>query len=585
MGGMMNDIKVVYKLIILNVVALIGMIIVGIVGYVGIQSSKEQMDVMYNRNLMSIFYIGRSRYSTRYAQVQAALAPLTADESLVSSRKAKFEGAAKDMDENIANFSKIIADDPELMATLNEIKGEWEKFRQAGTNLMNMRPPEAAKTDRIVMADHRNAAMAYYEKECMPYAMSLGDSLAKLQQLASEDAQEMLKKGEEDANAATRNMIITCIVIALILLATSTLIIKAVTNPLEHLIRVFDKLANGDFREGREPVEHRGDEFGEMNEKLVIVRKVINELIKKASQSSEQLAASSQELTASAHQSAQASEQVANSVTSSAGAVVEQQQLVGDAMDSINHALVSIDTMNKTVNTVSEHAELSSSQAEAGSSAVESAINQILGVEKIVNESAATVDKLGQRSKEIGQIVEAISGIAEQTNLLALNAAIEAARAGEHGRGFAVVADEVRKLAEESQGAAQKIANLIGAIQNDTDAAVKSMHDGSVAVREGSKSVEQLRVNFDEIKEASIHSSKDAANMVREIQAVLEDTQKIKGRSEKISEKGAQVAGEMESVSAASQEQSASAEEIASASDALAQLAQDLQGELQKFKF
>ena len=585
MGSLMNNLKVVNKLLVLNVVALIGMVIVGMVGYFSIQASKEQTDVMYNRNLMSIFYIGKSRYSTRYAQVQAALGPLTADENLIRSRREKFDAAVKDMDDNIANFGKIIADDPELTATLNEIKGEWEKFKQAGTHLMDMKPPEAAKTDRLVMADHRNAAMAYYEKECMPYAMSLGSSLDKLQVLATEDAQEMLKKAEEEANAATRNMIIVCVIISIILILTSMIVIKGVTEPLGHLIRVFDKLANGDFRQGREPVEARADEFGEMNDKLAVVRRVINDLIKKASQSSEQLAASSEELTASANQSAQASEQVANSVTNSAGAVVEQQQLVADAMSAIDHALTSIDIMNKTVNTVSEHAELSSSQAEAGSEAVESAIQQILGVEKIVNESAGTVDKLGQRSNEIGKIVETISGIAEQTNLLALNAAIEAARAGSQGRGFAVVADEVRKLAEESKGAAERISTLIDAIQSDTNDAVKSMHDGSIAVREGSKSVEKLRTNFDEIREASVHSSKDAANMVREIQAVLDDTQKIKSRSEKISEKSGQVSTEMESVSAAAQEQSASSEEIASASDALAHLAQDLQGQLQHFRF
>ncbi|MBR1728126.1 MAG: methyl-accepting chemotaxis protein [Selenomonadaceae bacterium] len=581
----MNDVKVMYKLVILNIVALVGMVIIGIVGYNGIQSSKEQMEIMYNKNLMSIYYIGKSRYATRYAQVQAALAPLTTDENLISSRKAKFDNAVKEMDENIVNYNKIIEGDAEQQAILNEIKSEWEKFKQGGGKLISMRPPAAALTDRIALADHRNAAMAYYETDCMPYAMSLGDSLVKLQQVATEDAQEMLKKGEEDSSSSTRTMMIACVAVGLILIITSLMIIKAITNPLEHLIRVFDKLSNGDFRQGKEIIESRRDEFGEMNEKLAVVRKVINELIKKTSNSSEQLAASSEELSASARQSAQASEQVANSVTNSAGAVVEQQQLVAEAMEAIDHALTAIDVMNKTANTVAEHAEQSNTQAETGSEAVESAVNQILSVEKIVNESAGTVDKLGQRSKEIGQIVEAISSIAEQTNLLALNAAIEAARAGEHGRGFAVVADEVRKLAEESQGAAQKIANLIGAIQNDTDDAVKSMHDGSVAVREGTKSVEQLRTTFDEIRAASDNVSRDANNMVKELKAVLEDTQKIKSRSEKISEKGGQVSSEMESVSAASQQQSASAEEIASASDALANLAQDLQGSLQQFKF
>ena len=93
-------------------------------------------------------------------------------------------------------------------------------------------------------------------------------------------------------------------------------------------------------------------------------------------------------------------------------------------------------------------------------------------IEKTVANSVAVVTKLGERSKEIGQIVENISGIAGQTNLLALNAAIEAARAGEQGRSFAVVAEEVRKLAEQSQEAAKQIANLIGEIQGDTDKAL-----------------------------------------------------------------------------------------------------------------
>ena len=113
MGGLMNNLKVMHKLLLLNIVALVGMIIIGFVGYSSIQSSKEQMELMYNKNLMSIFYIGRSRYSTRYAQVQAIGAPLTADENLAQTRKTKFESAVKDMDENITNYSRIIEGDAE----------------------------------------------------------------------------------------------------------------------------------------------------------------------------------------------------------------------------------------------------------------------------------------------------------------------------------------------------------------------------------------------------------------------------------------------------------------------------------------
>ena len=254
-------------------------------------------------------------------------------------------------------------------------------------------------------------------------------------------------------------------------------------------------------------------------------------------------------------------------------------------MDAINNALNSIDHLTKTADKVSAHVADANNEATAGTEAVETAVNQIISVEKIVNDSALTVDKLGKRSQEIGQIVEAISGIAEQTNLLALNAAIEAARAGEHGRGFAVVSEEVRKLAEESQEAAQKIGTLIGDIQSDTTDAVDSMQKGNAAVRDGTRSVERLRSTFDSISTASQNVEKEAKNMVNELKEVEKLTYVIRDRSEKILDKGIGVSKEMESVSAAAQQQSASAEEISSAADELARLAQDLQNSLQKFQY
>ncbi len=581
----MDNFSVTMKLVILNIVAAIGIIVMGFVGYNAIDTAKARLETMYKTNLNSIYHVARCRYSVRYAQVQMSVFPLSTDVSLQQSRTQKYNQAVKDFEENLAEYEKIIGNDQELIADLAPAKTEWEAFKKAGDELMSMAPPPEALTDRNVLADHRNRAMSYYEHNCIPHAVAIGDISGDMLNKVRDKADKMMKDSEAAVSAMTfRTFAITAAMIIL-LLFLSSIVMKSVTKPLDNMVKLFGLLKNGDFRQSDLIDPNRGDEFGTMSQAVRDMRQTISNLIQKTSHSSEQLAASSQELTASAHQSAQASEQVAQSVTNSASAVVEQQQNVGEAMESIDAAMVSINNLNKTANTVSSHASKANNQATTGSGSVDTAVNQIISVEKIVNDSAATVDKLGKRSQEIGQIVEAISGIAEQTNLLALNAAIEAARAGEHGRGFAVVSEEVRKLAEESQEAAQKIATLIGDIQAETTNAVESMQKGTDAVRAGSASVQKLRETFDDIREATDNVANEARNMVNELDAVSKATEKIRSNSEAINEKSAHVSREMESVSAASEQQSASAEEIASASDELSKLAQDLQNSLQVFKY
>ena len=579
----MDNLKVAYKLLILNAIALIGMCVIGAAGFFALQSAEEALDRMYEVNLKNIDLAGQARHAMRMSQLQAILAPMTADQATFQARLDRYNSHVAEMDQNIVDYIAINKDSPELIQQLNKIQGQWNSFKNDTNKIVNMRPPIGA--DTTAMAAHRNQVLDFYEANIKDAGLSVGNELNELQQLSRDISEREVKAMSDDISGTTRNVIIILAICALVLVLTSIAITKAVTGPLNYMIHVCDKLNQGDFRDKGNNTGDRGDEFGIMMNAVLNMRTTINQLMRKTSSNAEQLAASSEELTASAHQSAQASEQVAQSVTNSASAVAEQQQNVADAMDAIQHAMGSIHALNDASNVVGEKVDEAAKQAAAGSDAIEDAVGKILSVEKIVNQAAGTVDKLGQRSKEIGQIVEAISGIAEQTNLLALNAAIEAARAGEHGRGFAVVSEEVRKLAEESQGAAQKIATLIGAIQKDTDDAVASMHQGSIAVKEGTKSVEDLRTAFEHIGNSSAEVTDRTRSMAGDIKSVSDDTDLIRTRSEKISENSGKVASEMESVSAASQQQSASAEEIASASSALANLAQDLQTSLQHFKF
>ena len=579
----MNNMRVAYKFIFLNAIAIIGMIVIGLVGYFAIMKTQEDLNTISQTYLKGIFEIGRCRHAVRYAQVQTCLGPLTTDPSLFQDRLNKYNDAVKELDESLALYEAIIKDDPQARTQVDAAKRSWAKFKDGGDKIMAMRAPTDG--DIVVLGKHNIDAMDFYQKEVMPFAVETGDAILIIQQKAYSDSDETIRLSNEGIEAATRNLFLTLGGTFVLLLFFSFTITTAVTSPLSNMVQALHLLKSGDFRLTNLLDVNREDEFGAMAVAVREMRQTVSKVIQKTNDAANQFAASSQELNASASQSSQASEQVAQSVTSSAGAVVEKQGLINDAMEAINVSVTSIETLTKTSDLVASNVAKAMIEANAGIEAVEESVNQIISVEKIVNDSALTVDKLGERSKEIGQIVESISGIADQTNLLALNAAIEAARAGEHGRGFAVVSEEVRKLAEESQLSSQKIATLIGEIQAETTSAVESMQKGNAAVRRGTQSVEKLRETFDSIRDASVKVETEAKNMVRELKAVESATFKIRDCNDKTLEKGLGISKEMESVSAAAQQQSASSEEISSAANELANLAQELQNTLSMFQY
>jgi methyl-accepting chemotaxis protein len=206
------------------------------------------------------------------------------------------------------------------------------------------------------------------------------------------------------------------------------------------------------------------------------------------------------------------------------------------------------------------------------------------GIQQTVADSAAAVDKLGERSKEIGQIVDTIAGISSQTNLLALNAAIEAARAGEAGRGFAVVADEVRKLAEESQYAAKQIAGLIQKTQADTSQAVTAMYKGIERVRDGAVVTTGAGETFGEIANTVNELLQQVNSVALMIQELAQDSKAIVASAGTIVGISKKTMVELEVVAGVSTEQSASAQEITAAVQGMEKLAEGLNGLVAKFR-
>jgi methyl-accepting chemotaxis protein len=197
---------------------------------------------------------------------------------------------------------------------------------------------------------------------------------------------------------------------------------------------------------------------------------------------------------------------------------------------------------------------------------------------------SAAIRELGEKSEEIGGIVETITGIAGQTNLLALNAAIEAARAGEQGRGFAVVADEVRKLAEESQHAAATIGGLVAEIQSETTKVVGIVDDGSRRTDEGSNTVDTARTAFVQIGEAVEGMHQRVDEIADAIKQIAESSARMSEEVGEVASVAEQSSASAEQVAASTQQTGASTQQIAASAQELAATAETLEKLVAEFK-
>ncbi len=273
---------------------------------------------------------------------------------------------------------------------------------------------------------------------------------------------------------------------------------------------------------------------------------------------------------ASANEVAGAATEIAASSEEMAAGMKEQTSQVVQISAAVEEMSASIVEVARKSADAAGSAEQSGKSAEQGGTVVIQTIEGMKNINEAVRASAASVQELGSRGQEIGRIIQVINDIADQTNLLALNAAIEAARAGEHGRGFAVVADEVRKLADRTTQATKEIGTSIKAIQTETGQAVKRMESGTRQVEQGVELATQAGASLQEI----VNSAKTVASMIQSIAAAAEEQ----------SSASEQVSRNVESISSVTRQTNEGAGQAAQAAAELSRKAEELQRLVGRFK-
>jgi methyl-accepting chemotaxis protein len=516
--------------------------LIGLVGVINIHDIADKDRQMYEGNTISIATLGK--ISTQFEKARVNLAKI-----LLESNRQKKEKYGEDIKESGDVITGLAAQLEKIVSTAEE-KAFFKEF----TDSRNVFRPIIAQIINLSMSGKDAEAVAIYKNEAVKAALAEQSAIDKLVEYNIKAAKLTSGQNTAKAHGAARFTMIFALAGMVLAVGLGFLISRSITGPLRSGVEFATAVAGGDLTHRLDLASR--DETGKLASALNGMVENLRDIISKMAGASSSVSSAANQLSATSAQMAAGVEEVA---AQAGNVAVASEEMTATSTEIASNCGMA-----------AESSRFANDTALAGEVVVAETITVMGRIADRVRDSAKTVESLGTRSEQIGDIIGTIEEIADQTNLLALNAAIEAARAGEQGRGFAVVADEVRALAERTTKATKEISAMIKTIQTETQSAVTSMVEGVKEVEDGSndaaKSGNALKEILEQINAVSMQINQIATAAEQQTATITEITDNI------------------QQITNVVQETAKGAEESASAANQLAKMAEELQNLSEQFR-
>ena len=544
----LKNLKISVKLIASFAIMALITVLVGYFGISGIRTINTNTQHILNKNVPGVKHlltIERDVQKTLASERSMMFTNVKSDffKELVSTHQAALQYSEYSLNEYIK-----IASTKEEKALIKELETAFKEWKGI--------------TFRVVQA--RSTDTREGRSEAIDLTLSIGkqkfDTMRGVLERLVDINIEMAEKAERASHSIyTASFMKLSIITAACLflgLAFGYLISRVIKTSICQMLNMLKDIAGGEGDLTKRLEVSSKDEIGELAKWFNTFLDKLHNIIGKIADSTSRLASATEELSATSSQITVGTEKQSS-----------QTEQIATAMEEMSATVIDI---ARNASEAAEAAKGATAKADKGGEIVRNTVEGMNRIAGAVRQSASTIEALRSSSEQIGEIIGVIDEIADQTNLLALNAAIEAARAGEQGRGFAVVADEVRKLAERTTKATREIAEMIKSIQADTGGAVSSMEAGSQEVENGVGLANQ--------------AGESLLQIVEGVNRVTDMVQQIATSTEEQSAATEEISSNVESVATATRETTSGVEQSATAVHQLSELASNLKSIVDQFK-